>query len=206
VKDNGNNPVSGVMITFESNMAGTLSSTMTTTDANGNYSSTNLGCPDNVKVTPSKTGYAFGPPGTILLSTPCLSGTATANFTATLRPIILLEEGSVNQALALDSVTLLRGPFRILTEFNFSGDRRTRVILFTSDLGLSQPDPSKLTVTAGGTSLLVENVGTVTGVQGLLASYIIVRLPDGLPSGDLSLNVTFHGAASSNSPTLTISP
>lgn len=121
-------------------------------------------------------------------------------------PTIFLEEGSVNQAMALDSVTLLRGPFRILTEFNFSGDHHTRVILFTSDLGLSQPDPSKLTVSAGGSSLLVENVGTVTGVTGLVASYIIVRLPDGLSTGDLPLIVTLNGAASSNSPTLTISP
>ena len=120
-------------------------------------------------------------------------------------PTIFVEEGNVNRALALDSVTLLRGPFRILTNFNFSGDRHTRVILFTSELGLSQPDPSKLTVTAGGTSLLVENVGAVTGVSGLVASYIIVRLPDGLSPGDLPLIVTLNGAASSNSPILSIS-
>jgi hypothetical protein len=179
---------------------------MTTTDANGNYSSTNFGCPDSVKVTPSKTDYVFSPNGIILVSSQCLTGTATANFTATLRPTIFLEEGSANQALALDSVTLVRGPFRVLTDFNFSGDRHTRVILFTSVLGLSQPDSSKLTVTAGGTALLVENVGTVTEVQGLLASYIIVRLPDGLSPGNLPLIVTLNGAASTNSPTLTISP
>jgi uncharacterized protein (TIGR03437 family) len=100
----------------------------------------------------------------------------------------------------------LRGPFRILTDFNFSGDRHTRVILFTSNLGLSQPDPAKLTVRAGTTSLVVENVGTVTGVSGLASSYIIVRLPDGLPSGNLPLVVTLNGAASSNSPMLEISP
>jgi hypothetical protein len=159
-----------------------------------------------VKVTPSKASYTFSPPGIIFVSTQCLGGTATANFTGTRAPTIFLEEGSVNRALALDSVTLLRGPFRILTNFNFSGDRHTRVILFTSDLGLSQPDPSKLTVRAGATSLVVENVGTVTGVSGLVGSYIIVRLPDGLPTGDLPLVVTLNGAASSNSPTLMISP
>jgi len=61
-----------------------------------------------------------------------------------------------------------------------------------------------VTVTAGGTSLLVENVGTL-GVSGL-GSYIVVRLPDGLTPGDLALIVTLNGAASSNSPTLAISP
>jgi len=100
----------------------------------------------------------------------------------------------------------VRGPFQILTEHNFSADHHTRVILFTSDLGLSQPDPSKLTVTAGGFFLTVENVGPVTGVPGLIASYIIVRLPDGLPPGDLPLIVTLNDTASTNSPTLGISP
>jgi PA domain-containing protein len=207
VVDNQNNPVSDVLITFETDMQGIKFHSMTTTDANGNYSSTNLGCPNSVKVTPSKTSYTFSPLGIIFVTTQCLSGTATANFTATLQgPTIFVEEGAVNRALALDSVTLLRGPFRILTDFNLSGDHHTRVILFTSDLGLSQPDPLKLTVTAGGTLLLVENVGTVTGVSGLVGSYIIVRLPDGLSPGDLPLIVTLNGAASSNSPTLAISP
>jgi len=206
VKDNGNNPLSGVVITFQMTMQGLTFSSMATTDANGNYSSTNLGCPDSVKVTPSKTGYTFSPPGLILVSTQCPTGTEKANFTATLQtpPTIFVEEGAMTRALALDSVTLLRGPFRILTNFNFSGDRHTRVILFTSNLGLSQPDPSKLMVRAGATSLVVENVGTVTGVSGLVGSYIIVRLPDGLPSGDLPLVVTLNGVASSNSPTLGI--
>ena len=207
VLDHLNNPVSGVLITFESEVQGLKFHSTATTDANGNYSSTNLSCPNSVKVTPSKASYTFSPPGMIFVSTQCLSGTAKANFTGTPAPTIFLEEGGVNRALTLDSVTLLRGPFRILTNFNFSGDRHTRVILFTSALGLTQPDPLKLTVRAGATSLVVENVGTVTGVSGLVGSYIIVQLPDGLPTGgDLPLVVTLNGAASSHSPTLTISP
>ena len=205
VVDHLNNPVSGVLITFESEVQGLKFQSTATTDANGNYSSTNLSCPNSVKVTPSKASYTFSPPGMIFVSTQCLSGTAKANFTGTPAPTIFLEEGSVNRALALDSVTLLRGPFRILTSFNFSGDRHTRVILFTSALGLTQPDPLKLTVRAGATSLVVENVGTVTGISGLTGSYIIVRLPDGLPTGDLPLVVTLNGAASINSATLSFS-
>jgi uncharacterized protein (TIGR03437 family) len=79
------------------------------------------------------------------------------------------------------------------------------VILFTSSLGLTQPDPSVLSVKAAGIDLTVENIGPVSGVGGFAASYIIVRLPDGLPPGDLPLVVTFHGAMS-NTAILSISP
>jgi hypothetical protein len=121
-------------------------------------------------------------------------------------PTILIEEGTTNKAAALDSVTLLRGPFPILNTHNFSADQHTRIILFTSNLGLSQPDSAILSVRANGILLTIENVGTASGVQGLDASYIIVRLPDGLPSGSLPLTVTLHGVVSSNAPTLEISP
>jgi hypothetical protein len=78
--------------------------------------------------------------------------------------------------------------------------------LFTSNLGLSQPDSAILSVRANGILGTIENVGTATGVQGLDASYIIVRLPDALPSGMVPLTLTFHGVVSSNTPTLEISP
>ena len=123
----------------------------------------------------------------------------------TLPPTIFVEEGT-NKAAALDSVTQVRGPFSILNPHNFSADGHTRVMLFTSNLRLTQPDASVLSVQANGILLTVENVGTVSGVQGLDASYIIVRLPDGLPSGSLPLTVTLRGVPSSNTPTLEISP
>jgi len=125
---------------------------------------------------------------------------------ATPAPTIFIEQGTANKAAALDSVTRLRGPFSILNIHNFSADQHTRVMLFTSNLGLSQPDPAILTVRANGILLTVENVGTVSGVQGLDASYIVVRLPDGLPSGNLPLTVTLRGVVSSNTPALEISP
>ncbi len=83
VKDNNNNPVSGVLITFEMNFQGTLSTTTTQTDANGNYSSGDLGCQNTVKVTPSKTGLTFTPSAVSFVnSSQCLTGNETANFTA----------------------------------------------------------------------------------------------------------------------------
>jgi hypothetical protein len=120
--------------------------------------------------------------------------------------IIFVEEGTANKAAAVDSVTQVRGPFSILNTHNFSADSHTRVMLFTSNLGLTQPDAAILSVRANGILLTVESVGPVSGVQGLDASYIIVRLPDGLPSGSLPLTVTLQGVVSINNPTLEISP
>jgi len=195
-----NSGIQGVSVSLTGSQTAT-----TQTDANGNYSFL-AQAGGNYTVTPSKTNFTFNPPNQTFSN---LSANASANFVGTFTPqgpTIFVEEGTLNQAVALDSVTHVRGPFPILTEHNFSADHHTRVILFTSDLGLSQPDPSRLTVTAGGTFLTIENVGPFTGIPGLPASYIVVRLPDGLPPGDLSLVVTLNGAASTNSTTIAISP
>jgi hypothetical protein len=134
------------------------------------------------------------------------SGSSNTVSVLTTGPIIFIELGTTNLAAALDSVTFLHGPFRVIDFFSFAADRHTRVILFTSDLGLTQADPSQLTVRAGGVALTVENVGPVLGVPGMSASYLVVRLPDGLPAGDLPVIVTLRGLVSVNSPTLGISP
>lgn len=118
---------------------------------------------------------------------------------STFTPVILMEQ-STSKAVALDSVTFERGPFSIPTPNNFSADRHRRIILFTSNLKLAQqqnPDPSIVSVQASGVDLTVENVGPLTGVAGLNASFIIVRLPDALLSGDHQLTVTVRGTPSS---------
>ena len=120
-------------------------------------------------------------------------------------PTIIVEQGT-NKAAAFDSVTHVRGPFPVLNTHNFSADNHTRVMLFTSNLGLTQPDPSILSVRANGILLPVERVGTLSVGPALDASYIIVRLPDGLPPGNLPLTVTLLGVVSSNTPILEISP
>lgn len=120
-------------------------------------------------------------------------------------PLVTSEAGT-NDAFALDAVTFVQGPFRKTSFHNFSADQATRVMIFTSSLGLSQPDASILSVQAAGMSLPVENVGPVTGVPGLDASFIVVRLPDGLQPGGWPLTVTLRNAVSSNSPTLRIAP
>jgi hypothetical protein len=119
-------------------------------------------------------------------------------------PAIMMEQGS-NRAIAIDSVTFMRGPFRVIDPYNFALDQHTRLMILTSNLKMTQADPGNLSVQASGVTLPVESVGPITNITGLDASYIIVRLPDGLPSGDLQLVVTLRGMAS-NLSTLQIAP
>jgi subtilisin family serine protease len=117
---------------------------------------------------------------------------------ALVTPVIFTEEGTNNVA-AVNSVTFLRGPFQVLDSHNFSFDGHTRIIFFTSSLGLTSPpipSPSILSVQINGITLAVQNVGPITGVNGMTGSYIIVRLPDNLPTGNLSLTVTLRGMTS----------
>jgi hypothetical protein len=121
-------------------------------------------------------------------------------------PVIYAEDGT-NNAAALDSVTFLRGPFRVVNPNNFSGDQRTRIILFTSHLGLKQSDladPTVLVVEAAGVNLPVENVG-IASIPGVNSSYIVVRLPANLPTGLLELRVKLRGVTS-DAKMLSISP
>lgn len=111
-------------------------------------------------------------------------------------PVIFTEDGTTNAA-AVNSVTLIRGPFQILDRHNFSIDGHARITLFTSNLAIITggfPPPSTLSVQANGIDLPVERHGQVTGVTGM--DYIIVRLPDGLPSGNLSLTITLRSVPS----------
>jgi hypothetical protein len=147
--------------------------------------------------------------GTYTILANSFSPGATGGYSLTLSalppPMIFTEENNSPNAFAVDSVTWVRGPFRIFDPYNFSSDQHTRVIIYTSDLGLTAPDPSLLTVQAQCVSLLVENVGPVTGVAGLNGSYVVVRLPDGLPTGPLTLTITIRDQTS-NATTLSIAP
>lgn len=124
------------------------------------------------------------------------------------KPVIFAEEGTNNVA-ALDSVYFTRGPFRVINPNNFfSADHHTRIIFFTSDLSLTQSDlsdPAILVVTVPGYVLPVENVGALTGVPGLSGSYVIVRLPDGVPAGALEMRIRLR-QVTSDARTLNISP
>lgn len=94
----------------------------------------------------------------------------------------------------------------VVSDHNLSSDHHTRVLFFTSNLGLNQSDLDLISVEAAGFPLTVENVGKLLGAPGLDASFVTVRLPDGLPAGQLPLSVTVRGVPSSNAPVLTIAP
>ena len=136
----------------------------------------------------------------------------TATGTLVIVPFLFLDPAT-NQAIAIDSVTFVGSPFPIITTHNFSADQHTRIMIFTSNLGLNQSapvDPSVLTVQAGGVTLNIENVGTLPGGAGVASlnppSYIIVRLSDDLPHpADVMLTITFHGVTS-NAGVISISP
>jgi hypothetical protein len=134
------------------------------------------------------------------------SGNFRLNWSVRTPPILLTEAGT-NHAVALDSVTQVRDPFPIIGLHNFSSDQRTRVTLFVTNLGLAAgSDPSAVSVKvysvfAPGLSLPVENIGQLSGVDGV--SSIVVRLTDQLPAGDVGVSVTV-GGAESNVATISI--
>jgi hypothetical protein len=70
-------------------------------------------------------------------------------------------------------------------------------------LGLNNSEVSAVNVQAAGLSLAVENVGPLTA-PGFSATYIVARLPEGIPAGNWPLTVTVRGVASSNSPLIAI--
>jgi len=130
---------------------------------------------------------------------------ASQNGLLTVTPLLLLETGT-NNAAAVDSVTFLRGPFRVTDNFNFSADHLTRIIIFTSPL--ANPEPTLKVFAPAGHELTVESFGTVTGVPGLNASYIVVKLDPVLTGSgpiDYELTVSLRGVTS-NTATLTIIP
>ncbi|MGH9882623.1 MAG: glycoside hydrolase family 16 protein [Pyrinomonadaceae bacterium] len=98
-------------------------------------------------------------------------------------PVVLTDEG-LTRALALDSVTLTRDPFTVLSTRNFSQDHRTRVMLLVANIDLLPGDGASV-VTAQAQDpqgniipLTVENVVKVPQFEWL--TQVIIKLPDAL--------------------------
>ncbi|HYO90135.1 MAG TPA: carboxypeptidase-like regulatory domain-containing protein, partial [Pyrinomonadaceae bacterium] len=194
VANSSNTGIAGVTLT----MTGAAGAT-TQTNTSGNYSFTNVAA-GAYTITPSRPGYTFNSASLTLNVT---NANLVGNFTAVpLVPAMLTEEGSTTRAVALDSVTQVRGPFPITTLSNFSTDSYTRVMLCASNFVMGPGDDlSIISVQAQGIPLAVESVGKVPGLE---ASYIVVRLSNQLPAGDLPLTVKLRGVTSSNAVTLGI--
>ena len=110
---------------------------------------------------------------------------------------VLLTAENTERALALDSVTMIRDPFALLST-NFSSDQRTRISLFAANLELV-PGETNSVVTAQAEDsqhrvypLTVEFVGRVPNFPWL--TQINVRLPDQLANaGDVWVSTRLRG-------------
>ncbi|HYG09120.1 MAG TPA: hypothetical protein VD835_04025, partial [Pyrinomonadaceae bacterium] len=113
-------------------------------------------------------------------------------------PVLLTEQGT-QRAVALDSVTLMGGPFSLFTMHNFSADRRTRISLFVFNAELL-PDESPTAFTAQAEDaqqrafpLTVEYAAKAPGLEGV--TQLVVKLPDDL-MGEVLVNVSLRGTSS----------
>lgn len=112
-------------------------------------------------------------------------------------PMLVSESGS-DIAIALDSFTMLRDPFSLTNPFNFSSDKRTRLMLFATNMDLLPgEDSSAVTARAEDAAmnvfpLTVEFVGKVPGLDQF--TQIVVKLPDNTPSNQpLFVSATLRG-------------
>jgi hypothetical protein len=124
--------------------------------------------------------------------------TITPNTTS---PPTLITEANTNRAIALDSVTFVRGPFSVSTLLNFSLDQRTRIMLFATGLELMSGESISVVTAQAEDSgqriypLTVEYVGKVTSLDWY--TQVTLRLPDGLAgTGDVLVSVSLRGAMS----------
>ena len=115
-------------------------------------------------------------------------------------PTLLTQEGS-DHAVAFNATTFVREPFSVFTTQNFSTDKRTRLVLFASDLdialGSSTADVQLYAENAliGSVPLTIEHIGKVPFFNWLTQIQII--LPDNVANtGDIWLRVTWRGVSS----------
>jgi hypothetical protein len=131
-------------------------------------------------------------------SRPCACRASTA-FAAG-APVLLTRTNST-RAIALESVTWVAEPFSLETVVPFGSDRRTRVMIFATNLPLA-PGENFSVVTAeaqdGAFSsypLTVEYVGAVPGQPWMTS--VVVRLSDNLGDvGDVLVSITYQGMTS----------
>jgi uncharacterized protein (TIGR03437 family) len=144
-----------------------------------------------ITATPYPKQNAGGTPG------PSVTITFTIIDQVKRNPTLLTAESS-DQAIALNAATFVRDPFSLLTEQNFGPDKRTRVMLFVSDLELEAGDTvSDVLVNAqnsvvGTVQLPIEYMGKAPFSESITQIEFI--LPDGLNNaGDVWITISLHG-------------
>lgn len=190
-----NAPVVGATVTINETQASAV------TDSDGEFGFANLPPGGNYTVSVAKVGYLFAPPSILFNN---LDRNRTASFTVSAVPMLLTEENS-DRAVALDSVTLTRGPFTPAAPptHNFSSDGRTRLMLFAANVDTTSGVMVAVEESPLVTVLLpVEYVGKVPGQDWM--TQINVRLPEGL-AGDVRVSIVARGEFS-NKALVSIAP
>jgi hypothetical protein len=114
---------------------------------------------------------------------------------------VLLTEANSTRAIALESLTLLREPFPVVSPSLLSSDRRTRITVFAMNLDLYAAEGAKAFTAEAEASgrrifpLRVESVGLVPGFEGL--TQITIPLDDLMrDAGDVLLRISLRGMTS----------
>jgi uncharacterized protein (TIGR03437 family) len=177
-------------------------------DMNGSFNPANLSVGTHTVVaTPYPQANAAGTPGPSLnISFTVVDNSTTSPPTS---PPILLTQLNSDHAVAFNAATFVREPFSLFTIQNLSSDKRTRIVLFASNLDIPLGgDTSQVQVFAenamlGSVPIQIEHLGRVPFFNFL--TQIQVILPDTLANtGDVWIHVTWRGV-SSNQARITIS-
>ena len=171
-----------------------------------------LGTSDDAGVRPSDHNFVIGDFDLNVGGAPTPTPTPTPNPTATPTPTPtpppttppqLLTDVFTGRGVALQSPLFTREPFSPTSPLNSGTDKRTRIVLFCTNLNLL-PGESISAVTARAVTpsgsiynLPVEAIDPVTGFSSLTG--VVVILP-GIPSfqGDLSVAVALRGIGSNS--------
>jgi len=189
----GGTGISGVSMALSGSQT-----TSTVTDANGNYSFTNILQGGTYTVTPSNSNVTFIPAN---LSFSNVNADQTANFTGTFLLQLVLDE--LGQVAALESSLLMRDPFPVINNSNLLNtgiDRNTRVTIFLANFQLGAGEtPSSVMINLVGSNnqsyddIPAEAVRLATNPT---FSQVTFKLPDSLAPGICTLKVKARGLTS----------
>lgn len=125
--------------------------------------------------------------------------------------LIMDQSGAApDQAIAIDSILFLRGPFPVLsyaTWFDMGSDRNTRVLVFSNVLLNSGQDPANIVVRLVASDGQVYEIGAeaVSRIFGTPLSQIRFRLPDGIAAASCLIMLRAH-SQNSNVGSFRIAP
>lgn len=191
----GGLPLPGVLVALSGSALGT-----TVTDTAGGYSFELMEDGDYV-LTPTKANYTFAPVSTSINAVNADTQiNFTANFQAVQLPVLLTVEGS-DRAVAMELTQWVPEPFSITTTLLADGRSRTRIIMFGTELGLSDGEGVEVITAEAEDSqhllhpLRVEFVSPLPGIPHI--SQVVIRLTRDLDNaGDVLITLKVHGLTS----------